>query len=33
MDELANIAVLFVFGFVLFVLFLLLWAAFFTINH
>ena len=33
MDELASLAVLFVFGFLLFVLFLLLWAVFFTINH
>ena len=33
MDELASIAVLFVFGFLLFVLFLLLLASFFTINH
>ena len=33
MDELASLAVLFVFGFLLFVLFLLLWAVFFTINY
>ena len=33
MDELASLAVLFVFGFLLFVLFLLIGAAFFTINH
>jgi len=33
MDELASIAVLFVFGFLLFVLFLLVLAAFFTINY
>ena len=33
MDELASIAVVLVFGFVLLVLFLLLLAAFFTINY
>ena len=33
MDELASIAILFVFGFLLFVLVLLVWAVFFTINH
>ena len=33
MDELLSIAVLFVFGFLLFVLVLLVWAVFFTINH
>jgi len=33
MDELLSIAVLFVFGFLLFVLLLLVWAVFFTINH
>ena len=33
MDELLSIAVLFVFGFLLFVLLLLVWALFFTINH
>jgi len=33
MDELASLAIVFVFGFLLFVLFLLIGAAFFTINH
>ena len=33
MDELLSIAVLFVFGFLLFVLLLLVWAVFFTINQ
>jgi hypothetical protein len=33
MDELLSLAVVFVFGFVLFVLFLLIVAVFFTINH
>ena len=33
MDEFLSIAVLFVFGFLLFVLLLLVWAVFFTINH
>ena len=33
MDELVSIAILFVFGFLLFALFLLVWAVFFTINH
>ena len=33
MDELASLAVVLVFGFVLLVLFLRLLAAFFTINH
>jgi len=33
MDELASLAVVFIFGFVLIVLFLLIGAAFFTINH
>jgi hypothetical protein len=33
MDELLSIAVVFIFGFVLLVLFLLIGAAFFTINH
>ena len=33
MDELASIAVVLVFGFVLLVLFLLILAAFFTINY
>ena len=33
MDELASIAVVFIFGFVLLVLFLLVLAAFFTINY
>ena len=33
MDELASLAVVFIFGFLLLVLFLLVWAVFFTINH
>jgi len=33
MDELLSIAVVFIFGFVLLVLFLLVLAAFFTINY
>ena len=33
MDELASIAVVFVFGFILLVLFLLMIAVFFTLNH
>ena len=33
MDELASLAVVLVFGFVLLVLFLLLLGAFFTINY
>ena len=33
MDELLSLAVVFIFGFVLIVLFLLIVAAFFTINH
>ena len=33
MDELASLVIVFVFGFVLLVLFLLVLAAFFTINH
>ena len=33
MDELASLAVVLIFGFVLLVLFLLLLAAFFTINY
>lgn len=33
MDELASLALVLVFGFVLLVLFLLLLAAFFTINY
>ena len=33
MDELASLVIVFVFGFLLFVLFLLIGAAFFTINH
>lgn len=33
MDELASIAVVLVFGFVLLVLFLLMIAVFFTLNH
>ena len=33
MDELASLVIVFVFRFLLFVLFLLVLAAFFTINH
>jgi hypothetical protein len=33
MDELASIAVVLIFGFVLLVLFLLMIAVFFTLNH
>ena len=33
MDELASIALVLVFGFVLLVLFLLMIAIFFTLNH
>ena len=33
MDELASLVIVFVFRFLLFVLFLLVWAVFFTINH
>ena len=33
MDELASIAVVLVFGFILLVLFLLMIAIFFTLNH
>ena len=33
MDELLSLAVVFIFGFVVVVLFLLIGAAFFTINH
>ena len=33
MDELASLAIVFVFGLLLFVLFLLVLAAFFTINY
>ena len=33
MDELASLVIVFVFGFLLLVLFLLIGAAFFTINH
>lgn len=33
MDELASIALVLVFGFVLLVLFLLMIAVFFTLNH
>ncbi len=33
MDELASIAVVLVFGFILLVLFLLMIAVFFTLNH
>jgi len=33
MDELASLAVVFLFGFVLLVLFLLVLASIFTINH
>jgi hypothetical protein len=33
MDELASIAVVLIFGFILLVLFLLMIAVFFTLNH
>ena len=33
MDELASIAVVLVFGFILLILFLLMIAVFFTLNH
>ena len=33
MDEIASIAVVLVFGFILLVLFLLMIAVFFTLNH
>jgi hypothetical protein len=33
MDELASIALVLVFGFILLVLFLLMIAVFFTLNH
>ena len=33
MDELASIAVVLIFGFILLVLFLLMIAIFFTLNH
>ncbi len=33
MDELVSIAVVFVFGFILLVLFLLVFAIIFTLNH
>lgn len=33
MDELASLAVVFIFGFVLIVLFLLVLAIIFTLNH
>ena len=33
MDELASIAIVLIFGFILLVLFLLMIAVFFTLNH